>query len=119
VVRSFPENDAAETLVSQVSAYDEVTPKVTLSTDDETGWGRPSPSPTRVHPGPNVGSPATTGATMTETHEHDTITEALSIIDRALGEMLHRELVSTDEVSNLLLDVRTLLTTEDSALAQN
>jgi hypothetical protein len=56
---------------------------------------------------------------MTETHEQDTINEALSIIDRALGEMLHRELVSTDEVSDLLLDVRTLLTHEDSALAQN
>ena len=56
---------------------------------------------------------------MTETHEHDTINEALSIIDRALGEMLHRELVSTDEVSDLLLDVRTLLTTDDPALAQN
>lgn len=56
---------------------------------------------------------------MTETQEHVAIHEALSIIDRALGEMLHRELVSTDEVSDLLLDVRTLLTTEDSALAQN
>lgn len=56
---------------------------------------------------------------MTETHEQDTINEALSIIDRALGEMLHRELVSTDEVSDLLLDVRTLLATEASVLAQN
>ena len=56
---------------------------------------------------------------MTETHEHESINEALSIIDRALGEMLNRELVSTDEVSALLLDVRTLLTSEDSALAQN
>lgn len=56
---------------------------------------------------------------MTDTHELDTINEALSIIDRALGEMLHRELVSTDEVSDLLLDVRTLLTTSDTAMAQN
>ncbi len=48
---------------------------------------------------------------MTSTGEMDVIGEALSVIDRALGEMLHRELVSTDEVSDLLLDVRTLLTT--------
>lgn len=50
---------------------------------------------------------------MTQTRElrdQDVITEALQVIDRALGEMLHRELVSTDEVADLLLDVRTLLT---------
>ena len=29
---------------------------------------------------------------------------------RGLGDMLHRELVSTDEVADLLLDVRSLLT---------
>jgi len=50
---------------------------------------------------------------MTETVEDlDVITEALAIIDRGLGDMLHRELVSTDEVANLLLDVRLLLTPE-------
>ena len=47
---------------------------------------------------------------MTETKEIEAISEALAIIDRALGEMTHRELVSTDEVSDLLLDVRSLLT---------
>lgn len=47
--------------------------------------------------------------TETETRELDVITEAVAIIDRGLGEMLHRELVSTDEVADLLLDVRTLL----------
>ena len=47
---------------------------------------------------------------MTDTRELDVITEALAIIDRGLGEMLHRELVSTDEVADLLLDVRTRLT---------
>jgi hypothetical protein len=56
---------------------------------------------------------------MTETHELDAITEALSIIDRALGEMLHRELVSTNEVSDLLLDVRSALSHDAAALAQN
>lgn len=47
---------------------------------------------------------------MTDTIEQDVIAEALMIIDRGLGEMLHRELVSTDEVADLLLDVRSLLT---------
>jgi len=42
--------------------------------------------------------------------EPDVIAEALVIIDRALGEMLSRELVSTGEVADLLLDVRSLLT---------
>ncbi len=48
---------------------------------------------------------------MTETRELDTIAEALAVIDRGLGEMLNRELVSTDEVADLLLDVRLLLAT--------
>jgi hypothetical protein len=47
---------------------------------------------------------------MTETKEIDAIAEALGVIDRALGEMLNRELVSTGEVADLLLDVRSLLT---------
>ncbi len=48
---------------------------------------------------------------MTDTKEHafESITEALALIDAGLGNMRHRELVSTDEVSDLLLDVRTLL----------
>ena len=51
---------------------------------------------------------------MTETVEDlDVITEALAIIDRGLGDMLHRELVSTDEVANLLLDVRLLLSSRE------
>ena len=47
---------------------------------------------------------------MTDTKELDAIGEALAIIDRALGQMTHRELVSSVEVSDLLLDVRSLLT---------
>jgi hypothetical protein len=56
----------------------------------------------------------------TQTREIDEamITEALALIDRGLGEMMRRELVSTDEVADLLLDVRTLLTTE-VALSEN
>ncbi len=51
--------------------------------------------------------------TMTDTREPKIITEALAVIDKGLAEMLHRELVSTDEVADLLLDVRTLLATPD------
>lgn len=38
------------------------------------------------------------------------INEALTVIDGALLKMMQRELVSTGEVADLLLDVRTLLT---------
>jgi hypothetical protein len=41
--------------------------------------------------------------------QDDVISEALEIIDRALGQMASRELLSSDEVADLLLDVRTLL----------
>ncbi len=47
---------------------------------------------------------------MTLTTETEVISEALAIIDKGLAEMLHRELVSTVEVADLLLDVRMLLT---------
>ncbi|MFM8483368.1 MAG: hypothetical protein ACKOBT_08485 [Actinomycetota bacterium] len=40
----------------------------------------------------------------------DVIGEALSIIDIALSQIVKRELVSSSEVSDLLLDVRNLLT---------
>ena len=46
---------------------------------------------------------------MTETREAEVIQEALQIIDKALSEMLHRELVSSGEVADVLLDLRTLL----------
>lgn len=42
----------------------------------------------------------------------DAISEALALIDRGLGDLMHRELVSTDEVADLLLDVRLLLTAD-------
>jgi hypothetical protein len=47
---------------------------------------------------------------MTQTYDTDQIDEALAIIDRGLRDMVARELVSTAEVADLLLDVRTLLT---------
>jgi hypothetical protein len=50
-----------------------------------------------------------TGGAMTEIRDDAVISEALSVIDKALADMLNRELVSTDEVADLLLDVRSLL----------
>jgi hypothetical protein len=41
---------------------------------------------------------------------NEVISEALTVIDKALAEMLRRELVSSGEVADLLLDVRSLLT---------
>ena len=58
----------------------------------------------------------------TQTRERDideTIAEVVALIDRGLGDMMHRELVSTDEVSDLLLDVRTLLTTDPDRFSDN
>jgi hypothetical protein len=59
--------------------------------------------------------------TTTEIRDIDdtVIAEALALIDRGLGDLMHRELVSTDEVSDLLLDVRMLLTTEAAAVSEN
>jgi hypothetical protein len=53
-------------------------------------------------------------STMTETREPTIITDALAVIDKGLAEMMHRELVSTDEVSDLLLDVRMLLASAET-----
>ena len=45
----------------------------------------------------------------TEKHDAESITEALALIDQGLGTLLDRQLVSTNEVADLVLDVRTLL----------
>jgi hypothetical protein len=55
---------------------------------------------------------------MTEARDAAVITEALTVIDEALAKMLNRELVSTDEVADLLLDVRVLLTANASSATQ-
>ena len=47
---------------------------------------------------------------MVEEVTHDVVAEALVLIDRALSQMVKRELVASGEVSDLLLDVRNLLT---------
>ena len=45
---------------------------------------------------------------MIETRE-PVITEAVAVIDKALAQIMKRELVSATEVSDLLLDLRSLL----------
>ncbi|MEY4362306.1 MAG: hypothetical protein RL391_1612 [Actinomycetota bacterium] len=47
---------------------------------------------------------------LIEEASQDVVAEALVLIDRALSQMVKRELVSSGEVSDLLLDVRNLLT---------
>lgn len=53
---------------------------------------------------------------MNEILENDAIAHALQIIDRSLGTLHQRELVSTAEVSDLLLDVRSVLATAELEL---
>jgi len=57
---------------------------------------------------------------MTDTIAPEMLTEAVTLIDEGLAHVQHRELVSANEVADLLLDVRLLLaappaTTEDLA----
>lgn len=56
---------------------------------------------------------------MTDARDVAVIDEALAVIDKALAEMLRRELVSTGEVADLLLDVRTLLTAPVASTPQS
>ena len=56
----------------------------------------------------------TAGEADAKAHEA-VIDEALRLIDTGLSDLMHRELVSTDEVSDLLLDVRMLLTAAEMA----
>ena len=42
----------------------------------------------------------------------DVVAEAVAVIDGALAQMMQRDLVSSGEVADLLLDVRTLLTSQ-------
>lgn len=46
---------------------------------------------------------------MTETTEPQIITDVVELIDGALGTFGHRELVSSGEVTDVLLDVRSML----------
>lgn len=51
----------------------------------------------------------------TRTAEPRIISDALEVIDSALGDFFSRELVSSVEVTDVLLDVRTLLRRGDEA----
>lgn len=51
-----------------------------------------------------------TTATLPEIDaKQDIVVEALTVVDKALTEMLRRELVSSGEVADLLLDLRSIL----------
>jgi hypothetical protein len=54
---------------------------------------------------------------MTETPDA-VITEALGVIDKALSQMMTRELVSSGEITDVLLDVRSLLTMPTSTTTE-
>ncbi|MBU6201478.1 MAG: hypothetical protein KJS90_05705 [Acidobacteria bacterium] len=56
---------------------------------------------------------AGTEVVMVEVRNAGAVAEAIAVIDRALAEMLRRELVSSGEVSDLLLDLRLLLTADE------
>jgi hypothetical protein len=47
------------------------------------------------------------------------IREALNLIDRGLGDISERSLVSTSEVADLLLDVRSVLAKLDAEVSTN
>jgi hypothetical protein len=51
---------------------------------------------------------------MTDTITRDAIQEALGLIDHGLGEIQHRELLSANEVADLLLDVRLALSVAEA-----
>lgn len=59
---------------------------------------------------------------MTETtqpRDTEVIIEALALIDAGLGTLMDRTLVSSDEVTDLLLDVRTLLSKSEELVSSN
>ena len=61
---------------------------------------------------------------MTEVQEvdldnDDSIREAMDLIDRGLGDISERQLVSTSEVADLLLDVRSMLARLDPEVSPN
>ena len=58
----------------------------------------------------------TTDATTSRT-DLAVIAEAILVIDKALGEMGHRQLVSSSEIADVLLDVRQLLTESTAPVA--
>ncbi len=56
---------------------------------------------------------------MTQLTERETLVEALALIDRGLGEMSDRSLMSAAEVADLLLDLRMLVSQASAKEFQN
>ncbi len=54
-----------------------------------------------------------------DTEQDDSIREAMQLIDRGLGDISERQLVSTSEVADLLLDVRSMLARLDPEVSAN
>lgn len=55
----------------------------------------------------------------TQLQSDGSIREALNLIDRGLGDISERSLVSTSEVADLLLDVRSVLAKLDAEVSTN
>lgn len=55
----------------------------------------------------------------TELQGDGSIREAMQLIDRGLGDISERQIVSTSEVADLLLDVRTVLARLDAQVSTN
>ncbi len=54
-----------------------------------------------------------------ELQDDATIKSAMELIDRGLGDLSERSIVSTSEMADLLLDVRSLLARVDPAVSTN
>ena len=55
----------------------------------------------------------------TELQGDRSIREAMQLIDRGLGDISERKIVSTSEMADLLLDVRTVLAKLDAQVSTN
>ncbi|MHB1137659.1 MAG: hypothetical protein ACYC2O_01800 [Microthrixaceae bacterium] len=55
----------------------------------------------------------------TQLQSDGSIREALNLIDRGLGDISERSIVSTSEVADLLLDVRSVLAKLDAEVSTN
>lgn len=56
---------------------------------------------------------------VSDTTTDGSIRAAMDLIDRGLGDISERQIVSTSEVADLLLDVRTLLSRLDAEVHTN
>lgn len=56
---------------------------------------------------------------MNDLHDDTRIDEALALIDEGLGSFSDRQLLSSSEVADLLLDVRSLIVRAASELSAN